>query len=141
MLEKEPIYKVDFINQGGHFYIINGVKYPSVTSILGMIGGDKTQALMGWAKKISVQYISDELKEMLGKDITIDEAFVDSISKIGMQRPKFELNKAADFGTRAHDAIDNYIIKKELPKDEEIMDCFPIITYVITHFLFLLFRY
>jgi len=84
----------------------------------------KTQALMGWAKKVSIQYISDELKDMLGKDVKIDSNFIDSIVKIGKQRPKFELEKAGNFGNRAHDAIDNYIIDKSLPTDQEIKPVF-----------------
>jgi hypothetical protein len=124
MLEIKPIYKVDYISQAGHFYIINGVKYPSVTAILGIIGGDKLNALMAWSKKVSVEYIQNELKDMLGKDLVIDETFIDNIAKVGMQKPKYELEKAADFGTRAHNAIDNYIINKSLPNDEQIKPVF-----------------
>ena len=124
MLKIAPKYKVDFLNQGGHYYIINGVKYPSVTAILGIIGGDKTQALMGWAKKISVEYITSELKDLLGKDIVIDEAFIDNISKVGMMKPKFELDKAGEFGTRCHNAIDEYIIKGTHPTDPTVAPVF-----------------
>jgi hypothetical protein len=124
MLQIQPKYKVDFISQGGHMYIINGVKYPSVTSILGIIGGDKTQALMQWSKKISVEYISNELKDLLGKDIIIDETFIDNISRVGMTKPKFELEKAADFGTKCHNAIDDFIISGKHPTDPTVAPVF-----------------
>ena len=123
-LDIKPVYEVEYIDNNGHFYIMNGVKYPSVTSVLGIIGGDKTQALMGWAKKVSIEFISKELKEMIGKDIKIDDAFIDNIGKVGKQRPKWELEKAGNFGNRAHDAIDNFIIDGRLPTDDEIRPVF-----------------
>ncbi len=124
MLDKQPLYKVDFVNKSGHWYIINGVKYPSVTSILGIIGGDKTQALMQWSKKLSVEYIQNELKDSLGKDIIVDNAFIDNIAKVGMQQPKYALDKAANFGTKAHNAIDEYIVSGKCTAEDDIKPVF-----------------
>jgi hypothetical protein len=120
MTTLKPKYDVTFIDDRGHWYVIHGVKYPSVTAILKIIGGSKTDALMAWAKNVSLEYISNELKGQIGKEVEINELFIDHIVKVGKTRPKFELEKAADFGTRAHDAIDKYILYKETPQEAEL---------------------
>jgi ATP-dependent exoDNAse (exonuclease V) beta subunit len=79
---------------------------------------------MGWSKKVALNYVSEELKKQLGKDIVIDEAFIDQIVKVGSQKPKYETEKAADYGTRTHTALDNYIVSKEIPTDQSIMPSF-----------------
>lgn len=124
MLNLKSKYTVDFIDDYGHYYVIDGKKYGSVTTVLSIIGGQKTQGLMGWAKKISLKYVSDELKNQIGKDIKINEEFIDHIVKIGSQKPEYEKVSAGDYGTRTHNAIDEYVVSKKLPTDESIMPSF-----------------
>jgi len=124
MLNLKPKYVVDYIENAGHYYIIDGMKYGSVTSVLKIIGGDKTDALMGWSKKVALNYVSEELKQQLGKDIKINEEFIDQIMKAGSKRPEYEKTKAGDFGTAAHELIDTWIKTKSVPKDDNI--CKPV---------------
>lgn len=113
-----PKYKVEFIDNYGHWYVIDGVKYPSVTKILENVGSKgKIDGLMGWAKKISLNYVADELKRNIGKNVVIDDDFIDNIVKIGKTKPAYELEKAADLGTRLHNAVDYYIINGKIPDE------------------------
>jgi ATP-dependent exoDNAse (exonuclease V) beta subunit len=124
MLKLKPLYDVQYIDDMGHYYVIAGKKYGSVTSILNIIGGQKTAALQGWSKKVALNYVSDELKNNLGQDVIINEAFIDKVVKAGKQQPAYETAKAADYGTRAHTAIDEYIVNGKMPNDEQIMPSF-----------------
>ena len=57
----EPLYEVDFlIERRKHIYVIGGSKYASVTNVLGIIGGQKLNALMAWSKRVALNYVSDE---------------------------------------------------------------------------------
>ena len=67
----KPKYVVNYVDENGHYYIIDGKKYGSVTAVLNIIGGQKTAALQGWSKKVALNYVSDELKNNIGKDVVI----------------------------------------------------------------------
>ena len=126
MTEKlpKPKYVVNYVDENGHYYIIDGKKYGSVTAVLNIIGGQKTAALQGWSKKVALNYVSDELKNNIGKDVIIDDAFIDRVVKAGKQQPQFATEKAADYDTRTHDAIDKFLTSGEKPTDEGIMPSF-----------------
>ena len=115
MLDIKPLYNVDYIDDNGHFYFVEGKKYGSVTSVLGIVGGAKTAALMGWSVKTSCNYIAEELKKQLGKNIIIDENFINELVATGKKKPEYEKTVAGEFGTMAHELIDNWIKTKEVP--------------------------
>jgi len=116
----KPLYEVDFlVERRKHIYVIGGYKYASVTNVLNIIGGNKTNALMNWAKKVALKSVSDTLKFNIGEEIKIDEAYIDKIITAGSKRPDYEKNTAGDFGTKAHDLIDNWIKNKVVPEDSD----------------------
>ncbi len=120
MTELKPKYNVTFIDDYGHWYVIDGIKYPSVTSILTNVGSKgKLDGMMGWAKKLALTFVSDELKTQLGKDIVINEIFIDKVIKAGWKKPEYETQKAGDIGTRLHNIVDKYIITGKLPVNIE----------------------
>lgn len=163
----KPLYEVKFIDNFGHWYQIVGETdlYPSVTSVLKYTGSpSKLEALMGWAKKISLNFVSEELLKNYHHEkvednneyilcscgykilkiapdgngffdrendwnehrhVVIDKEDIDKLVKIGKQKPKFELEKAGNLGTRVHNAIDYYIIYNKMPEmDEDVKVAF-----------------
>ena len=116
----EPLYEVDFlIERRKHIYVIGGSKYASVTNVLGIIGGQKLNALMAWSKRVALNYVSDALKYNLGEKVEIDDGYIDKIITAGSKRPDYEKNTAGDFGTKAHDLIDNWIKNEVVPKEDD----------------------
>lgn len=122
MVELKPKFEVEFIEKNRrHFYKIKGQDklYPSVTWYLNMIGGSKTTALQTWAKNLAVEYIANSLRDKIGNDIKITENFINEMVLIGKQQPKWNLEKAADVGTKAHNAFDYYIHNGKAPEMDE----------------------
>jgi len=137
MKSLKSLYDVKFIDHFGHWYVIDGIKYPSVTAILSNVGSQgKLNGMMGWAKKLALNFVSDELKTQLGKNIVINEEFIDKTIKAGWKKPEYESGKAADIGTRLHNAVDAMITIGKVPdnidKDLQIpFDNF--MKYMTTH--------
>jgi hypothetical protein len=79
-------------------YGIDGIEYPSVTTILGVL--DKGEALLGWAVKCAIEYVRKNLQHMDHLD-----------SVLGLARAEWRnaREEAADIGTEIHDLIHKYI--------------------------------
>lgn len=91
---------------GGRFYEIGGVSYPSVTSILGVIG---KPALVAWSAKVEREMVTVEaakLQETLSPCSTLK--FSTELQKaLGKEKAhKKELAKAGEIGTQAHSLIE-----------------------------------
>jgi len=84
-------------------YELEGVQYPSVTTITGML--DKP-ALLGWAARCAVEYISDNIDKV--KD-PIDVHKGEAVLEEAKGAYKIKRDSAADSGTKCHDAIKIYI--------------------------------
>ena len=122
----EPKYLVETAHtEDEHYYKVGTELYPGVTSFLDIIGGSKTQALMGWAKKQSLLVFQNALTELLkgkedGKvDMSLD--WIEATRKSAWARPKKIKDAAADLGTRVHEYIDAHIKGQELPVLDEDM--------------------
>jgi len=122
-IKLNPVYRVEALEEGGkHFYRVylnsgDTLKLCSVTGILDLIGGSKTQALMGWAVKEALKFVGSELDKHKGQPI--DEATIAEILKAGRKRPERIKDAAADLGTRVHALIDLWIAGKTLPELKE----------------------
>lgn len=78
-------------------YGIEGIEYPSVTTILGVLS--KGDALLGWAAKCAVQYV----REHAGK-VGLEKAL-----ELAAFQWRDARDEAADIGTEIHDLIHKYI--------------------------------
>jgi hypothetical protein len=112
---------------GGRTYRIDGVgDMPSVTTVLGIL--DKP-ALIGWAKKVSLEKVREELAdhiidpealEAFDEEQRLTAQFVDEILTAAGKRPDQIKDAAADLGTRAHEAIQDILDGKDRSEDPEI---------------------
>lgn len=96
-------------------YEENGVQYPSVTTITGML--DKP-ALLQWASNCAVEYINDNI------DIVKDPIDVHAGEDVLNQAKKAYCTKrdsAATSGTICHKAIEIYIQDGKTPEVEEML--------------------
>ena len=78
-------------------YGIEGIEYPSVTTVIGILG--KGDALLGWAAKCAVQFVRKNA-EKLGLEKALELA--------GTQW-KEAREEAADIGSEIHELIHKYI--------------------------------
>ena len=110
------------------FYEVEGYNelYPSVTSVLGVL--DKP-GIKNWAVGQTIRHAVDELVDVQDqagdRPLTLDE-----ISKAVHQSKEAstkELNRAGDFGTRAHDAIDHLIAGKRGKEVNIDLDVKPVV--------------
>jgi hypothetical protein len=100
--DEDHNYTVSF---GGKTIIV-----PGVTSILDTVGSkDKTNRLMGWAKKMALEKVQEHLKALRGSPVTITDEFIEAVRKSAWKRDKQKLQEAGDIGTRIHAAIDAFI--------------------------------
>lgn len=79
-------------------YTVDGVEYPSVTTILGHLS--KGDALLGWAVKCAIQYV----RANAGQDKPLDDVLASALVEWRGAR-----EEAADIGTEIHDRIHKYI--------------------------------
>lgn len=113
-MELKPLYEVGFKEvRKSHIYSVGGKDYPSVTKILGIIGGGKTNALMIWARREALKLAETEIKSelFLNNKITADN--VSEILARADKQPDKIKDDAADLGTRVHKAIDAFILGQE----------------------------
>ena len=97
----------------GRHYVVEGVpeledvKLPSVTTILNVIS---KPALVPWAKRISLEKIKAELYGHIGLDaVTITASDVDKLVEAASKRPDQVRDAAGEFGTRAHQLIQDWL--------------------------------
>lgn len=118
----KPKFMVEFLEKNRkHFYRIRGEDklYESVTSFLQMVGGSKSQALQTWSRNQAVDYIAERLRLNIGKNIKITNDVISKLIEAGKQQPKWNLEKAANIGTKAHTAFDDYIVTGKVPEMDE----------------------
>lgn len=125
MLNLNPAYKVT--RDENHIYTIDTGKeqivVPGTTGILDIVGSkNKTNRLMGWAKKQALLKVADHIREFSGKPLVVDEAWIEAVRKSAWKRDKDKLKEAGDTGTALHDAIDAYVAGNTptITKDIEI---------------------
>jgi CRISPR/Cas system-associated exonuclease Cas4 (RecB family) len=84
---------------------------PSVTKILGIVGGKKAELLKNWAIKQAIEYFRTEAIKIIAKNNGyISNKEIEEISKNAYTMPFAITRQAADIGSRLHAEIDTYII-------------------------------
>jgi len=112
MKELKPKYTIT--RDENHAYTVSNndktTTLPGVTSILDIVGSkDKTNRLMGWAKKQALLKVAEHLRAFITAPVTIDETWIEAVRKSAWKRDKELLKEAGDLGTRVHNAIDSFI--------------------------------
>lgn len=113
-MELKSKYQIEYkeIKRGystQHLYIVDGVEYPSVSSILGILDDGKSGGLMGWAKKVAIENMAQALKQKLNESITITEEIINWLSQEAKKEPERLRDEACDVGSQCHNAIDDMI--------------------------------
>ena len=122
----KPNYDVSLIVKGrGHFYrvIKDGVEtiLPGVTGTLGIIGGDKTNKLIGWAKKETLNKVRRELMSLGASPVILEPATVEGIIERSKKESGKVLDAAADYGTRLHSYADSVIKGLEVTPEDDLI--------------------
>ena len=117
-------YIIDRDKDHNYTVVLNDVKriVPGVTGILDIVGSkDKLNRLMGWAKKNCLLKAAEHIRTFMGKQLVVDEAWIESVRKSAWKRDKEMLKAAGNLGTRCHIAIDAFIQGKTpiLDKDTQ----------------------
>lgn len=104
---------------GARFYEIEGVRYPSVTTVLSVIN---KPALVPWARNVALADVRSTLLESLHETQTWEDfakygVWLDEIIARAKKRPQQEADAAADVGTRAHKLIQGYLAHPEHQND------------------------
>ncbi len=89
-----------------HHYLVDGVKHNRVTTILN--DTIPKPGLVPWAKNVALDKFADSLTDWLNQG-TIDVTDVPSLKEQARNRPDEIKDEAADWGTRAHETIQQYI--------------------------------
>ena len=84
-------------------YELNGIQYPSVTSIIGQL---EKPALIAWASNCAVDYVAENIKAIQNP---AGPHVVDHILRDARQAFRNAGDKAKDIGTITHDAIEQYV--------------------------------
>ena len=102
----------------GRTYTINGIEYPSVTTVLNII--DRPW-LSAWEKKEMAAALRTDL---LGKDLPKDKLeridVLDSMIKEAKKFPRTIGAAAMDLGSRIHKAVEELTLKKSPKIDEDM---------------------
>jgi len=103
----EPKYQVQLLEEDDkHFYLVNGRKLCGVTNTLEIVGGNKTNALMGWATKTALERVQKALEGKVNgsgsKVIVLDKKWIAEVLAEARKQPKKLKDEAADYGTQAH---------------------------------------
>lgn len=85
-------------------YTINGVEYPSVTTILGML--DKGEALLGWAVRYALQHVREHAYDQL-TDRGVP--YLEGALVAAQNNWREARDTAADIGKEVHSLIHQYI--------------------------------
>jgi len=109
----KPVYAVGYRDyRRQHLYTVNGIEYPSVTKILNIVGGGKTNALVVWARRAALKLAESELVAELTQGRAITAEVLGPILARADRQPDKIKDDAADIGGRVHAAIDDYIAGK-----------------------------
>ena len=102
------------LDRSSKTYTINGESYHRVTTVLGILA---KPALVPWATKTALAQCEEALLKRTGAHITNTE--ITDIIKEARKKPDQARDKAADFGSLAHDSIEHYIDTGTMPVEPE----------------------
>lgn len=102
--KSNEIRRVKTGNKVQYFRGEEKLDFPSVTTIIGAVVNKPL--LVIWAKNEALRLVSEQLKSISGKNVMIDDVFIDTLVTAAKRRPDELKDTAADLGTRVHEAID-----------------------------------
>ncbi len=105
--------EISIINdKGSRYYLIPGVSepLPSVTSILSMIA---KPGLIKWEKNVALDYIRSKLNNLADD---INSVGIESLIEDASKHPNFIKNKAGEFGSVAHQYIEDLLKQETTPE-------------------------
>jgi hypothetical protein len=117
-----PKYEVGYKEyRRQHLYTVGEKEYPSVTKILSIIGGGKTNALVVWARREALKMAKSEILGYMDAGKALTHVALDELIQKADRQPDTIKGAAADIGTRVHTAIDCFISGKtpQLDADSE----------------------
>jgi hypothetical protein len=107
----------------GRYYEVGGIDYPSVTTVLQVIN---KPALIPWAKNMMADRIKSEFLTYTPGNVSPVE-WIDAVIARAKKRPDQMKSQAADFGTRAHQVVEDIIKGKNpsvAPEFEPVVQAF-----------------
>ncbi len=118
----KALYRVDYQEKGrSHLYPVtmpDGTvigPLPSVTRIQSVIN---KPALVPWAKREALKRAKEEIAKYIEAGQSLDMKALDTLIDLASKEPDKQKDKAADIGTRTHEAIDKWI-RGEMPTLED----------------------
>ena len=109
--EVHPLTPAAIQRSADHRYTFEGVTYPGVTSILGML--DKSGPLMSWAARQTAEAYLELGPEKVSALLAAvgDEGVIRAVTS----RSAWKRDEAANIGTEVHGLADEYVNGKGLP--------------------------
>lgn len=125
-MELKPKYNIEYkeVKRGfstQHIYVVDGVEYPSVSAILGILDDGKSGGLKCWGINIATENIKNALLSKLNQNITINEDLIKELVDIGKNEPDRIKDEACDIGSQCHNSIDCFI-KGEKDYEKYLID-------------------
>lgn len=123
-----PRYQVRLVETDDvrYYEVIDGASQvyhlPGVTSTLKIIGGEKTNALMGWHTREAMARAEAMFLEALASKKKLTPVSIASILQEAKKQPKRSLEQAGDEGTELHAIIDAIIKGNPNPTIAEGME-------------------
>lgn len=106
MIRKEIINnKIVIFNSEEHTYTVDGISFPSVTTITGQL--DKSPQLMNWAAKTVIEYLYPRLDDIKTGKLILNPVNSYKLLQDAKKQHSLIREKAADIGTRVHRAVEN----------------------------------
>ncbi len=94
-----------------NIYLIDGVEYPAVTSILAL--KDKSGPLMGWAVKMAIEEADRGIREFIDKDKPLTYAELEIILSEAKKAYRTKQDEAKNIGSKVHNAIEVFTKAKD----------------------------
>lgn len=120
----KPLYKVEYKEKGrAHIYPVtlsDGTAIgplPSVTRIQSIIN---KPALVPWAKREALKRAKEEIEKYIQGGQTLNQIALDALMILASKEPDKQKDKAADIGTRTHEAIDKWISGEMPTLDDDV---------------------
>lgn len=111
MAQRKP--RLETRKTGSYFrYLLGGEPIPSVTQILGVIN---KEALVPWAKKVTLEAVEGYLKQLLGQTLTLSDDTIGMIISESRRASDTVKNVAADLGKQTHALIEEHLRTGKVP--------------------------
>lgn len=123
-MELKALYEVKAVHKGNsHFYGADGQTYPGTTGYTGIIGGNKTRMLMGWAVKVALTSVRSWALAFGAAPALLEPDAVEAMLKEAKAAPNKKKDDAADKGKLFHSYIEAFYKTGVKNPDPEFLEC------------------